>query len=346
MKVYKYRGKENFQRDLFSLVNNQIFAAPFKDLNDPFEGVFNDDITKILILLERKFKSDSSEVIEQLEIIKDYKNKLGIYSLSTNPKDELLWAHYSSSHKGFCIEYDLEKLEQHAIGAPPIKKLSVDYKKLPQSITVKDISNDSLLIKLFSTKSKRWEYEEEIRLIFASFGLKKYHESTLSSIYFGINMSASDKETIIKTLINRDVKFYDTFVEENTYILNQKLVHENKRKLTYNLDPNSYEIVKTSNNTHVENFYVHYKNQKKDTNSFKLFLKGFVEKHVTKEHYNIYLIDDLSILPIIDKTNKSPKEYINFADHIFAISTNVVDIDKYPFKDFHYNKYCNIIRDK
>lgn len=36
--------------------------------------------------------------------------KLGIFSLSKRYDDELLWAHYSNSHKGFCIEYDLDQL--------------------------------------------------------------------------------------------------------------------------------------------------------------------------------------------------------------------------------------------
>jgi len=36
--------------------------------------------------------------------------KIGIFSLSKKYDDELLWAHYANSHKGFCIEYDLEIL--------------------------------------------------------------------------------------------------------------------------------------------------------------------------------------------------------------------------------------------
>ncbi len=61
MKVYKYRGdKALFERDVKSLVNNQIYAAPFTTFNDPFKGIYNDEITQLVNFLASKFKIDVS----------------------------------------------------------------------------------------------------------------------------------------------------------------------------------------------------------------------------------------------------------------------------------------------
>ena len=44
-----------------------------------------------------------------------FRERAGVYSLSKSqcgfPDRELIWAHYADSHKGFCIEYDIDKLQ-------------------------------------------------------------------------------------------------------------------------------------------------------------------------------------------------------------------------------------------
>ena len=55
-------------------------------------------------------KEKFSNILVALEDLLSYNKKIGIYSLSKTFIDELLWAHYGNSHKGFCIEYDLDIL--------------------------------------------------------------------------------------------------------------------------------------------------------------------------------------------------------------------------------------------
>lgn len=45
MKGYKYRGKENFDRDLATILKNQIYASPFNQLNDLFEATYNEELS-------------------------------------------------------------------------------------------------------------------------------------------------------------------------------------------------------------------------------------------------------------------------------------------------------------
>lgn len=114
MLVYKYRGG-SFKRDLKSLENNEFWASHTRQLNDPCEGMIAisdyEAQMKNLKLIFPQQSNDLTLLNQAFQNLIDMKdNKLGILSLSKSYHDELLWAHYADSHKGFCIEYDLEKL--------------------------------------------------------------------------------------------------------------------------------------------------------------------------------------------------------------------------------------------
>lgn len=128
MLVYKYRGINNelcknnsnkiFERDLKTLERNQFWASDIKDLNDPCEAIT--DTVKVKNFLNyigkkvrMKSQDDFKMVEENTDQVLSLEDKMGIYSLSKTFLDELLWAHYSNSHKGFCIEYDLDILLQN-----------------------------------------------------------------------------------------------------------------------------------------------------------------------------------------------------------------------------------------
>lgn len=74
---------------------------------------------------------------------------IGIYSLSkpkeneTFPCNELLWAHYANSHKGFCIEYDLDiLLKNHSSQFDIRNQIHVVYKNERPEVS----ESDSLLM--------------------------------------------------------------------------------------------------------------------------------------------------------------------------------------------------------
>lgn len=51
---------------------------------------------------------------------------------------------------------------------------------------------------MFETKSKSWEYENEIRLIYSTSKRKGYNPFALKSIYFGLNMDEKHQIQIMK----------------------------------------------------------------------------------------------------------------------------------------------------
>ena len=96
------------------------------------------------------FKNDFSRFYKE---VKNY----GIYSLSKTEKDELLWAYYANSHKGFCIEYDLEiLLKIKSVNLICIVQYDENLPKLNFSSVFHHNSISKLTKLILGTKSKRW----------------------------------------------------------------------------------------------------------------------------------------------------------------------------------------------
>ena len=74
------------------------------------------------------------------------------------------------------------------------------------------------MIKKFAFhKSKRWEYEQEHRIVTSKIGLNSYNHKALKSIYFGLKISESIKNQIINLPQLREVNFYQIELEKNSY---------------------------------------------------------------------------------------------------------------------------------
>lgn len=117
MKVYKIRNGKGilnnkaeslFDRDLETLVSNRIYVPNIAELNDPMEGFVND---KPLIEFFELIKSFSTDLLDKYYSLKEKLSNNGIYSLTTDVNNELLWSYYGGGHSGFAIEYDLDKLK-------------------------------------------------------------------------------------------------------------------------------------------------------------------------------------------------------------------------------------------
>jgi hypothetical protein len=225
MLVYKYRGSA-FDRDLESLQNNQFWASHTKQLNDPCEGLVGiSSYEAELETLKSIFPQQAKHTVllnQCFQNIIDMKDqKLGILSLSKNYNDELLWAHYADSHKGFCIEYDLDKLiKQHHQNH---KYFEVNYIDNPPDISLSNIlskdDGNSLVRQMLGYKSKRWEYENEIRVITENYGLNIYDFRAVKSIYFGLRMSEHEILKVMKALKGRNVNYFKMSLKPNSFQL-------------------------------------------------------------------------------------------------------------------------------
>lgn len=237
-KAYKYRGgigafdKEGqsiFERDISTLVNNQIYLPTKFELNDPTEGFYNDNsITSLL----KFFDKYSEEVKEQYNGLLEKFSQIGIYSLSNNIDNELLWAYYGSGHYGFAIEYDIDLLKEslnHKRYFQFIFDFDVDYvENIPKAdlsiLQDRDI-NHTLKIYLGS-KSLSWGHEKEYRLIVEGKGLFDIDYRAVTGIYFGFRMRDAEIDMIMTHLKGRGVKYYKMDLIEHSYKFRPKEIQD------------------------------------------------------------------------------------------------------------------------
>lgn len=235
MNVFKYRGgdQEIFERDLFALAHNFFWGAKIDDLNDPSEALILSDkidqqLNALKYIVGKKNESNLNEVKEAYLNVIEKNKKLGVYSLSKTYKDELLWAHYAYSHYGFCIEFDLEILKSGYRNN--LLSFDVKYKNRPPEIDLRDIGSNAqeMFNKLVGFKSKRWEYEEEYRLITDFSGEYFYSPNAVKAINFGVRTTEENKNYIKKVLKGRGIKFYQIIQKEKSYKFERKLIKEDQ----------------------------------------------------------------------------------------------------------------------
>ena len=170
---YKYRNLSDFERFLDVVVNNRLYGAVYKELNDPMEGRFN------TVGLDKK---DFEDIYKRLKTTRIC-SMLAKQESQTFPDDYLMWSHYADSHKGCCVE--LQPTKQYNDGWQLIE---VQYQ---DSLPVIDTSDlDEGIRNILSVKTPIWESEHEVRAIkqydASRFGTQSeyYHVKTVA-VYFG-----------------------------------------------------------------------------------------------------------------------------------------------------------------
>ena len=237
-KAYKYRGGRGildkngeslFERDVTTLVNNQLYLPTKDGLNDPTEGVYGDDALRMFFNVFSKY---SHNVEEQYNKFTDKFSNVGVYSLSKSFDNELLWAYYASGHTGFAIEYDIDILEQslnYNAYAQQLYKFDVEYLNDVPQIDISTIRGDEIvemLKRFIGTKSSSWAHEKEVRLIFENTGLFEIDFKAVTAIYFGCRMPDSDIDYIMKELKGRGLKYFKMVNVNNSYRFEAKEVED------------------------------------------------------------------------------------------------------------------------
>lgn len=234
MRVFKYRsGSSNtLRRDIRSLYRNEIYAAPIDSLNDLFEArvTVNGETFNVGLLLSNlglinytyKIKEAEAKFLSALRELLVTAKRWGVYSLSKTAFDELLWAYYGDSHRGFCIEYELDQLISYKLEAQ--SRIAVAYHDAVPEIGLSDLSSlgkshEQLATKLIGTKSKRWSHESEIRVVTGDAGLYEYDFRAVKSIYFGARSSANLRRRIMRAMAGRGLDYYEVRAEGETYRL-------------------------------------------------------------------------------------------------------------------------------
>ena len=237
-KAYKYRGGRGildkdgmsiFERDVTTLVNNQLYLPTKDELNDPTEGVYGDDTLRMFFNVLSEY---SNNVEEQYNKFTEKLGKVGICSLSRTFDNKLLWAYYASGHTGFVIEYDIDVLEQSLnfnTYAQQLYKFDVEYLNDVPKIDISTIWGNKrmeMLKRFIGTKSSSWAHEKEVRLIFENTGLLDIDYKAVTAIYFGCRMPDLDIDYIMEKLKGRGLKYFKMVNVNNSYRYEAKEVED------------------------------------------------------------------------------------------------------------------------
>lgn len=249
-KLYKYYSINERLDDVIKS-GTCWFSRP-SDFNDPFDcnldvsigncdGEIMNNLGKssMLQLLKEELSNRSSEVkgagerilskpsfVKKIinEVHKYYINQnIGVYCLSEDPLNILMWSHYANSHKGICLEFDIKR-----DGFFYNNLLPVQYRKRYPKFELSDYQDEENMMfamhqQAICTKSILWKYEKEWRVITDDgCGLKKFDKQDITRVIFGANISDNDKKRILSLLKANEytaVKYCQCQLSEHKYSL-------------------------------------------------------------------------------------------------------------------------------
>ncbi|MBQ0937261.1 DUF2971 domain-containing protein [Ideonella paludis] len=230
--AFKYRsgGGASFERDLRGLRESQIYAASRETLNDPFEGRFDrsplDAQFRALRTISAGLMGRVGESFEGVsaatEELLGFVDKSGVFSLSYNPLNELIWAHYGGSHQGYCIGYDLDRL----VSFEPmhLHRIEVTYGNASPAFEMGEFVTGTspvmVLNKLLGSKSLPWRYEEEVRIVATPAGLHEHDFRAVREVYFGLRCPEETRLAVMEALAGRGVTYKQVSSPYPSYVLN------------------------------------------------------------------------------------------------------------------------------
>lgn len=202
--------------------------AIFQKIMDKDPNIKKDQQSEILKVLH---SACDHIMLESLEDLNNYMQKgIKICSFSTNSSSLIMWGHYSSSHTGFCIEYDLTqiaKFEQLLLALYPViysNGLFDATKYFNESMKKKGFNNLFGILAALH-KSPEWSYEEEWRLVLPlgpEEPSRDYQMPTPKAIYLGSRMSEENKNKVAKIAISKGITIYEMRLSTSKFELESK----------------------------------------------------------------------------------------------------------------------------
>ena len=230
-----------------SLRENYLWFADPLEFNDPYDCNMEVDCDcnyeEVLRYLRETNKSQGYNMSDKLLKIKakklvddpaemellskksdmDTVSKLGVCCFSQRDDNLLMWSHYGDKHKGVCLTFDITE-DKNLFGK---QLFNLEYPSIyPKHRFPADAGKFLALRFLIATKSRDWEYEDEIRVVRDDTnppfrGKVPFNKKSLVGIKFGYKCPLEER-TRINTLLIRiggydHVKFYTANLKKKAF---------------------------------------------------------------------------------------------------------------------------------
>ena len=200
--LYCYKPVNEYTLDIFNS-GTFWFSSPM-NFNDSFDCKvypskesarkrIKDQLEKKGILLTDEAIEEKVTDEEVKKAVDKVMNGKGILCLTPHPDNILMWSHYADNHKGICLELDVRACPEFFVY--PVK---VAYETEYPTFNLGEETD-----KIYATKYKKWEYEDEIRILKDNVGKHKFAPKCLKSVIFGCRANEETKREV-KTAIERN----------------------------------------------------------------------------------------------------------------------------------------------
>lgn len=215
--LYKYRPVDIRGHTNRIITHNELWFDLPRNFNDPFDckppadfsgtatdwkkslkhfygklsPQISDEMIGQIYNLIYTFGDGSNRKIEEIFRNNVYKNlQHGIFCLTEDCDNILMWSHYAENHSGICLGFEFDLTNSFYVGGDPIRYTwSVRYPDEYDPPKFHDDDPSEFLVKLLTVKSKIWAYEKEWRiLVHGKHGVMGFPDELLSEVIFGLNM--------------------------------------------------------------------------------------------------------------------------------------------------------------
>lgn len=189
IRLYRYL---NAKWALAALETGELHVGRIAGLNDPFE--FMPALKWVNPMFSHKVVDEFMDFL-----VKDFHSTLGVICFSEQINDPVLWSHYSESHKGIALGFDVAKDDHLFPMNYPIKRPTFDVENFP-SMTVEEAK--VMIRRMLSAKAPSWSYEKEQR-VFVDLATSRFEDGRyfhripqdwLKHVVLGIRCTVTENE--------------------------------------------------------------------------------------------------------------------------------------------------------
>ena len=226
--LFKYRSLKDDEQVTWArelIQEGKIFMPAPEKLNDPCEFKFSMDhnasedekyqclvrafLENGLSQAEAKRRAESNSISEISEtqgrqcLIKEF-SQHGIFSVSQLNDNTLMWSHYADNHRGICVCFDVEKLQQGKDGINCI--LEVKYSRTVPVVNPYKMEPKERFECFFATKYLDWEHEKEWRWVSPPrcTGERNINCNSITGVILGARIKPAMEEKVLSWVDDRE----------------------------------------------------------------------------------------------------------------------------------------------